>query len=79
MTVATGKFDSKFYIYIYIPRKKKITKKLGLFYNTYTFCEFSTHLIVIIKYDVVTIICDGSAIQCVVCTLQLYIYIYIKI
>ena len=35
MAVATGKFDSKFYIYIYL--EKKITKKLGLFYNTHSF------------------------------------------
>jgi hypothetical protein len=35
MAVATGKFDSK--LYIYIPRKKKLTKKLGLFYNTHSF------------------------------------------
>ena len=70
--VATNKFDSK--LYIYIPRKKKLTKKLGQFCNTHSFCEFSTHLIVIIKYDVVAIICDGSAIQCDVGTLQFYIY-----
>jgi hypothetical protein len=40
MAVATGKFDSNIiyiYIYIYIPRKKKLTKKLGLFYNTHSF------------------------------------------
>ena len=65
------------YIYIYIiPRKKKkiLTKKLGSFYNTHSFCEFGTHSIVIIKYDVVAIICDGSAIQCDVGALQFYIY-----
>ena len=58
-------------IYIYIPRKKIIiiTKKLGSFYNTHFFCEFDTHSIVIIKYDIVVIICDGSAIQCDVGTL----------
>ena len=37
VAVATGKFDSKFNIYIYIPRKKKLTKKLGSFYNTHSF------------------------------------------
>jgi hypothetical protein len=52
------------FIYIYIPRKKNLTKKLGSFYNTHSFYKFGTHLIVIIKYDVVVIICDGSAIQC---------------
>ena len=77
VAVATGKFDSKFYeyIYIYIPRKKIIiiTKKLGSFYNTHFFCEFDTHSIVIIKYDIVVIICDGSVIQCNVGTFQFYI------
>ena len=73
MTVATGKFDSKF-LYIYIPRKKKLTKKLGSFYNAHSFCQFGTHSIVIIKYNVVAIICDFSAIQCDVGTLQFYIY-----
>ena len=72
MTVAISKFDSKFYIYM--PRKKNLTKKLGSFYNTHSFYKFGTHLIVIIKYDVVVIICDGSAIQCDVGTLQFYIY-----
>ena len=47
---------------------------VGSFYNTHSFCEFGTHSIVTIKYDVVTIICDGSAIQCDVGTLQFYIY-----
>ena len=75
MAVAIGKFDSKFYIYIYIYlEKKNLTKKLGSFYNTHSFYKFDTHLIVIIKYDVVVIICDGSAIQCDVGTLQFYIY-----
>ena len=73
MAVAIGKFDSKFYIYIYL-EKKILTKKLGSFYNTHSFYKFGTHLIVIIKYDVVVIICDGSAIQCDVGTLQFYIY-----
>jgi hypothetical protein len=72
VAVKTGKFESKFYTYIY--REKKITKKLGSFYNTHFFCEFGIHSIVIIKYDVVIIICDGSAIQCDVGTLQFYIY-----
>jgi hypothetical protein len=62
------------YIYIYIPRKKYLTKKLGSFYNTHSSCEFGIHSIVIIKYDVVAIICNGSAIQCDVGTLQFYIY-----
>jgi hypothetical protein len=75
VAVAIGKFDSKFYIYIYILRKKKKkTKKLGSFYNTHSFYKFGTHLIVIIKYDVVVIICDGSAIQYNDGTLQFYIY-----
>jgi hypothetical protein len=74
MTVAIGKFDSKFFIYIYIYPKKNLTKKLGSIYNTHSFCEFDTHPIVIIKYDVVAIICDDSAIQYVVGTLQFYIY-----
>jgi hypothetical protein len=78
VAVTTDKFDSKLYIYIYIYRKN-LTKKLGSFYNTHSFCEFGTHSIVIIKYDVVVIICDGSTIQCNVDTLQLYIYIYIYI
>jgi hypothetical protein len=65
--IVIGNFDSKFYIYIY--RKKKLIKKLGLFYNTHSLCEFGTHSIVIIKYDVVVIICDGSAIQCDIGTL----------
>ena len=58
VTVATGKFDSKFYIYIYIYiyRKKKLTKKLGSFYNTHSFCEFGINSIVITKKDVVDII-----------------------
>ena len=60
VTVATGKFDSKLYIYIYI--YINLTKKLGSFYNTHFFYEFGTHSIVIIKYDVVTIICNGNAI-----------------
>ena len=81
--VRTGKFDSQFYIYIYIyiererereREKKNITKKLGSFYNTHFFCEFGIHSIVIIKYDVVIIICDGSTIQCDVGTLWFYIY-----
>ena len=76
MVIVIGKFDSKLYIYIYI-YEKNLTKKLRSFYNTHYFCEFGTYLIVIIKYDVVAIICDGSAIQCDVGTLQLYIYIYI--
>ena len=50
-------------MYIYIPRKKNLTKKLRSFYNTHSFYKFGTHLIVIIKYDVVVIICDGSVIQ----------------
>ena len=62
MPVTTGNFDSKFYIYIYIYLEKKLIKKLGLFYNTHSLCEFGTYLIVIIKYDVATIICDGSTI-----------------
>ena len=70
MAVTSSKFDSKFYIYIYIPRKKK----LGSFYNTHSFCEFGIHSIVIIKYNVVALICDGSAIQFDVDTLQFYIY-----
>jgi hypothetical protein len=77
VAVGIGKFDSKFYIYIYIyleEKKKILTKKLGSFYNIHSFCKFGTHLIVIIKYDVVVIICDGSAIQCDVGTLQFYIY-----
>ena len=62
------------FIYIF-PKKKKLTKKLGSFYNTtHSFCEFDTHLIINIKYDVVAIICDGSVIQCDVDTLQFYIY-----
>ena len=71
MVVAIDKFDSKFYIYvyIYIPRKKNLTKKLRSFYTTHSFYKFGTHLIVIIKYDVVAIICDGSVIQCDVSTL----------
>ena len=58
VTVATGKFDSKFYIYIYIYIyiKKKLTKKLGSFYNTHSFCEFGINSIVITKKDVVDII-----------------------
>jgi hypothetical protein len=67
--VATDKFDSKFFIYIYIYLEKKLIKKLGLFYNTHSLCEFDTHSIIIIKYDVVAIICDGSAIQCDIGTL----------
>jgi hypothetical protein len=70
VAVVTCKFDSKFYIYI----EKDLTKKLWSFYNTYYFCEFGTHSIVIIKYDVVVIICDGIAIQCNVGILQFYIY-----
>ena len=63
MAVATNK-------YIYIEREKKnLTKKLRSFYNTHSFCEFGTHSIVIIKYDIVSIICDGSVIQCDVGTL----------
>ena len=74
VTVAISKFDSMFYIYI-SKKRKKLTKKLGSFYNTtHSFCEFDTHLIINIKYDVVAIICDGSAIQYDVGTLQLYIY-----
>jgi hypothetical protein len=61
VTVATGKFDSKFYIYIYIyiyreKKEKKLTKKLGSFYNTHSFCEFGIDSIVITKNDVVDII-----------------------
>jgi hypothetical protein len=56
-------------IVLYIYRKKKLTKKLGSFYNTYYFCAFGTHSIVIIKYDIVAIICDGSVIQCDISTL----------
>ena len=52
-----------------MPRKKNLTKKLGSFYNTHSFYKFGTYLIVIIKYDVVVIICDGNAIQCDVGTL----------
>ena len=54
-------------IYIYL--EKNLTKKLGSFDNTHSFCEFGTHSIVIIKYDVVVIICDGNAIQSDVGTL----------
>ncbi len=73
MAVATGKFDNK--LYIYIPRKKKLTKKLESFYNTHSFCEFGTHSIVFIKYDVIAIICDNSVIQCDINTFR---FIYIK-
>ena len=73
MAVATGEFDSKFYIYIYIYRKKSLTKKLESFYNTHFFCEFGTHSIVFIKYDVIVIIYDGNAIQCDISTFQFYI------
>jgi hypothetical protein len=72
VAVAIDKLDSKFYIYI--PRKKNLTKKLGSLYNTHYFYKFGTHLIIIIKYDVVVIIRDGSVIQCDVSTLQFYIY-----
>ena len=73
MVVAIGKFDTKLYIYIYL-EKKNLTKKLESFYNTHSFCEFGTHLIVFIKYDVIVIICDGSAIQYDISTFQFYIY-----
>ena len=73
MVVAIGKFDTKLYIYIYL-EKKNLTKKLGSFYNTHSFCKFGTYLIVIIKYNVVVIIYDGNIIQCDVGTLQFYIY-----
>ena len=65
------------YLEKYKRQKKKLTKKLWSFYNTHSFCEFGTHSIVIIKYDVIAIISDGSAIQCDIGTLQFYIYIYI--
>ena len=79
MVVTTGKFDSKFYIYIYIyiyTKKKNLTKKLGSFYiDSFNFVSLvPTRSIVIMKYDVVAIICDGSVIQCDVGTLQFYIY-----
>ena len=61
------------FIYIYIPRKKN-NKKSRVILHTHSFCEFGTHSIVIIKYDVIAIICDDSAIQCDVGTLQFYIY-----
>jgi hypothetical protein len=62
------------YIYIYL-EKKILTKKLESFYNTYSFCEFGTHSIVFIKYDVIAIICDNSVIQCDINTFR---FIYIK-
>ena len=55
---------SYIYIYIYIPRKKKLTKKLGSFYtDSFNFVSLvPTRSIIIIKYDVVVIICDDNAI-----------------
>ena len=52
------------FIYIYIPRKKKLTKKLGSFYtDSFNFVSLvPTRSIIIIKYDVVVIICDDNAI-----------------
>ena len=67
VVVAIGKFDSKLYIYIYLG--KKVNKKMRIILQYSLFCEFGTYSIVIIKYDVIAIICDGSAIQCDVDTL----------
>ena len=58
--------------------KKKFNKKIKVILQ-YLLFLWVTHSIIIIKYegikyDVVAITCDASAIQCDVGTLQFYIY-----
>ena len=45
------------------------------FYNTYSFCEYGTHSIGTIKYDISIIICDVDTIQCDIGTIWFFLYI----